>query len=321
MLSQPSGFSILATMPTGRLPRRSRNCCTSPAVRTKESATRSTPAVRPKCRSDRSFSVSDGMLTLTPGRLMPLWSPIGPPYTTSVRTADIVAVERRAVRRCRRPAGCGRRPSRRGRNSEYPVDARSALPSTGSVVMVKAAPACERAASVFKTAQADFGALQIEQNAAMHPGLPRGGPHRGDARDVLLLACRARRSGGKHPRRRPEVDPECPARRWPVREWRRSLCSASFESIVTDSAAASPEGGAEHRAARQDRKAGRQGQPMVWGVRAATECRDVRGATFRPDNSAPPTATESSNLEVRIPRRVCGNYDHLSRDHESGADF
>ena len=46
----------------------------------------STPAVRPKCRSARSFSVSDGMLTFTPGRLMPLWSLIGPPLTTSVRT-------------------------------------------------------------------------------------------------------------------------------------------------------------------------------------------------------------------------------------------
>ena len=94
MLSQASGFSILATIGMGRPPRRSRSCCTSSAVRTKESAIRSTPAVRPKCRSARSFSVSDGMLTLTPGRLMPLWSLIGPPLTHFGAHAGAVGIER-----------------------------------------------------------------------------------------------------------------------------------------------------------------------------------------------------------------------------------
>ena len=46
-------------------------------------------ARRPRAqrRSAWSFAVSEGTLTLTPGRLMPLWSETKPPTTTRVRTA------------------------------------------------------------------------------------------------------------------------------------------------------------------------------------------------------------------------------------------
>ena len=99
----------------------------------------STPAVSPKCRSARSFSVSDGMLTCTPGRLMPLWSLMGPPLTTRVRTlvpslSSATSSMVPSASRMRSP-GCTSRAKR-----EYPVEARSAVPTRVSVVMVKVAP-------------------------------------------------------------------------------------------------------------------------------------------------------------------------------------
>ena len=54
----------------------------SSGERTKDIATMSAPVARAQRRSASSFSVSAGALTLTPGRLIPLWLEIFPPTTT-----------------------------------------------------------------------------------------------------------------------------------------------------------------------------------------------------------------------------------------------
>ena len=58
---------------------------TSAAARTNESATKSTPRPSAKSRSSRSFFVSDGIGTGTPGRLTPLCDFTSPPTTTRQR--------------------------------------------------------------------------------------------------------------------------------------------------------------------------------------------------------------------------------------------
>ena len=77
----------------------------------------SMPCATPKRRSARSFSVSDGRLTATPGRLMPLWSPIDRRQITSVRTSSAAYVEHAQFDRRHRPAARDRRVSRRRRGS------------------------------------------------------------------------------------------------------------------------------------------------------------------------------------------------------------
>ena len=62
----------------------------SSALRTKDSATMSTPCLRAQRRSSESFSLMAGTLIATPGRLMPLLLLTGPPTTTSVTTSVAV---------------------------------------------------------------------------------------------------------------------------------------------------------------------------------------------------------------------------------------
>ena len=87
--SMACGFSSLAitgaTPPSAAIARRART--TSSAVRTNEMAMTSTACFRPNARSSSSFSVSDGMLTFVPGRLMPWCSPSIPPFSTSQMTS------------------------------------------------------------------------------------------------------------------------------------------------------------------------------------------------------------------------------------------
>ena len=63
----------------------------SSAVRTNDSAIRSTPSRSAQRRSSMSFSVSAGTLTATPGRLMPLLSESMPPSITRRGDADVAS--------------------------------------------------------------------------------------------------------------------------------------------------------------------------------------------------------------------------------------
>ena len=87
--SMACGFSSFATSgtlrPRAAMARLARK--TSSAVRTKEMATASTACFKPNSRSFSSFSVSDGMLTFVPGKLMPWCSPRVPPFSTSHTTS------------------------------------------------------------------------------------------------------------------------------------------------------------------------------------------------------------------------------------------
>ncbi|OQB00311.1 MAG: hypothetical protein BWY25_01835 [Chloroflexi bacterium ADurb.Bin222] len=140
MFSHAWGFSILATTATGLAPIRSRSARTSSAVRTKESAIIATSCSSAKARSPRSFSVSEGRLRGTPGRLMPLRSPTRPPVRTCVRT--LVASLAMASSTTAPSAISTRSPGRTSRaKPSYVVDARAQLPVTCSVVMVNSSPA------------------------------------------------------------------------------------------------------------------------------------------------------------------------------------
>mmetsp|Transcript_7494 Transcript_7494/g.22849 ORF Transcript_7494/g.22849 Transcript_7494/m.22849 type:complete len:215 (-) Transcript_7494:446-1090(-) len=78
MLSRPSSFSIFEMMRTPELaPSVSRTSATSLALRTKDAATKSMPSARPhSVRSSLSLPVSTGRLTMAPGRLQFLRSPM-----------------------------------------------------------------------------------------------------------------------------------------------------------------------------------------------------------------------------------------------------
>ena len=84
--STASGFSILAI--TGsRTPSSAITACTrstSDAERTNDRATRSARRCSAHRRSSMSLSVSAGVLTATPGKLIPLWSLTSPPTWTMV---------------------------------------------------------------------------------------------------------------------------------------------------------------------------------------------------------------------------------------------
>src|ERR1019366_727225 len=181
MLSQASGFSILATMVMGRPPRRSRSPRTSPAVRTKERAIMSTPAVSPKWRSARSFSVSEGMLTCTPGRLMPLWSPMGPPATTP----GAVTFQRHqfdgAIGQQNAVAGLGV-------GGEAGVAGGGALGGAhyGFGGDGEDGAGLEQGVALFEAPEANLGALQIEQNPGVHARLAGGFADLVDARRVIV---------------------------------------------------------------------------------------------------------------------------------------
>ena len=85
--STASAFSIFAITRAGEPCWRMIACRsrTSAAARTNESATKSTPSPSANSRSSRSFFVSDGIGTGTPGRLTPLCDLTSPPTTTRQR--------------------------------------------------------------------------------------------------------------------------------------------------------------------------------------------------------------------------------------------
>ncbi len=139
--STACGFSSLAITGTRR-PTSSMIWCTismSAALRTKDSATMSTPFRSAHRRSSVSFSLIAGTLTATPGRLMPLLLLTGPPTTTSVITSVSVTsvacnVSRPSSIKIRSPALTS--PGR----PLYVVEQRSTVPSMSSTVIVNVAP-------------------------------------------------------------------------------------------------------------------------------------------------------------------------------------
>src|SRR5574341_1224258 len=113
---------------------------TPSAVRTKETATRSTPCFRPNSRSSWSFSVTAGTRTTAPGRLMPLCSPSRPPLMTShsrssPRTARTRSSMRPSASRMREPASTSRA------SSGKVVERTEAVPGTSRGVRVSSEPA------------------------------------------------------------------------------------------------------------------------------------------------------------------------------------
>ena len=161
------GFSSLAITGTS-LPCVAMICLTmltSAAVRTNESATASTPCVRPNSRSLRSFSVRAGIDKAMPGRLMPLCSPSRPPLMTSQstslpRTARTRISIRPSLSRMRAPGV-----SSRARSANV-VQMRVAVPSTflrsdGD----DGASFQHNGLVVLQRSGADFRALQVLQDA------------------------------------------------------------------------------------------------------------------------------------------------------------
>ena len=98
--STASAFSIFAITRAGEPCWRMIACRsrTSAAARTNESATKSTPSPSANSRSSRSFFVSDGIGTGTPGRLTPLCDFTSPPTIDAAARAALLDLLRRAGR-------------------------------------------------------------------------------------------------------------------------------------------------------------------------------------------------------------------------------
>ena len=96
--SMAAGFSSLA-MIQARSPMISRASRRSSARCTKDSATQSTPRVRPKSRSARSLAVSGEIGSTTPGTLTPLRSDSTPPTSTvvSAKSGPKASTRRRSL--------------------------------------------------------------------------------------------------------------------------------------------------------------------------------------------------------------------------------
>ncbi len=177
-LSTACGFSILAITGTRR-PTSSMILCTSAtstALRTKDSATRSTPIRRAKRRSSSSFSDRAGTLTAIPGRLRPLWLEIAPPTSTRVITSvsvglhdaqgDLAVVHQDRVPRAavpRQPGVGGGGALRRARNV------------MGGDHEAVAVGQCHRA--VGEHSEPDLRPLQVDQDADRLLGGVAGGAH------------------------------------------------------------------------------------------------------------------------------------------------
>ena len=164
-------------------------------------ATRSTPCFRPNSRSLRSLSVSAGMVSATPGRLMPWCSPSMPPLTTSQSTSCPRRCPGHAVR-CGHPtAGCARPASLHAPGQEMWWRCRSGVPGTSRGVMVTREPVFRSDGLVpLQAPSADFGALQVLQNADGASFALRRRPAKAMrycAHD--LHECRARNSGARRP--------------------------------------------------------------------------------------------------------------------------
>lgn len=113
---------------------------TSLASRTKDSAIMSTPIRSANRRSSMSLSDSAGTFTAAPGRLMPLWSEMTPPSTTSARTrGPSTSMTRSATlpSLIRIGSPCETSPGR----PLYVVPQMVLSPATSSVVMVNSSPA------------------------------------------------------------------------------------------------------------------------------------------------------------------------------------
>ncbi len=137
-----SGFSILAMigmcLPSLRVASLTASS-TSAGWRTNDSAMKSTPTSRPTKRSRRSFSVSAGAETFTPGRLMPLLFLSVPPMTTRVVTSvssfSITSSDNKPSSSSSMSPGFTSPGS-----PVYVVETMSCVPGTSRVVKMRSAP-------------------------------------------------------------------------------------------------------------------------------------------------------------------------------------
>src|ERR1035441_2951718 len=188
MFSQACGFSILATMGSGpdSMPRSaSRKPCTSAAVRTKESATISMPCATPKHRSPRSFSVSERRRAYGHARqidaLVIANRPAGDHFRAHRWAADGDHAQFDGAIGQQHPvAGFYVGGEIEVSGGGAPAIAQERLGGDG-----EDAACFERAAAARKSAEADLGRLQVEENAGgaaqfrgdlADGGKARGGP-------------------------------------------------------------------------------------------------------------------------------------------------
>ena len=177
---------------------------TSSAVCTKLSATKSTPSSRPNRRSAASFSVTADAGSGTPGALMPLCSPSGPPSTTSSTARRRRCARRRAARSCRRPAAADRRAAPSGSSSaigrEDPPGPPTSSPARDpQLVSARAArAACRRGSGPVRI----FGPLRSCMIATWRPAARGRLANRAESGARAIRACRARNSAGTRRRRR-----------------------------------------------------------------------------------------------------------------------
>ena len=199
----------------------------------------STPAVSPKCRSARSFSVSDGMLTLTPGRLMPFVIADRAAVDDSVRTlAPSVESARSSMEpsasRIRSP-GCTSFAKRRVSCGCALAGAQHRFGSDGED---DAGLKC--GAPVFEAAEANLGTLQIQQNADVQRAPARAALRTASMRAACssCAPCEALRRNTSTPAAN-SWRKDSRAHRWPAPEWLQFLYWASSRTILTDGAGSS----------------------------------------------------------------------------------
>ncbi len=159
----------------------------SSGLRTKDIAIMSAPVASAQRRSASSFSVRAGVLTLTPGRLMPLWLEILPPTMVLVRHPvvghaddlglDVAVVDEDAVAD---PHVVGQ--ALIGGRPELPV-ARNVLGGDAELV-ARGQP--ER--PVREVTKADLRPLQVGQNADRPAGYVAPGPDPLVRRQMIGLA-------------------------------------------------------------------------------------------------------------------------------------
>ena len=161
------GFSSLV-MSRARSPMMSRASWRSSGRCTKESATHSTPSVRAKSRSRRSFSVSTGMGRMASGTFTPFRSERGPPVMTLVLiwVAVLLTTCSRNLpsssnKDCpgstaAKSSGCGRQ-------------MRSAEPGDGSLSRVKSLPVSIRTLPPLMTPTRSFGPCKSARMAIGRP--------------------------------------------------------------------------------------------------------------------------------------------------------
>ena len=147
----------------------------------------STPFLSANSRSSESFSVSEGMRTGMPGRLMPLCSPSMPPLTISqITSPSSTSWTRSSIRpsesRMREPC------STFSARVLKVVPTSDAVPGTSRGVMVSSSPAFEQhRLMIFQLGGANLGSLQVAEDAERLVFLAADFTNHLDHRQLLLV--------------------------------------------------------------------------------------------------------------------------------------